>query len=886
MSGCRTLRKSSYLVSITLGCLVLSLSLSIAGINEWTSIGPPGLWSSAIAIDPQNPDIVYVGSAYNQEGIYKTTDGGIHWQKINIKYGGVKCIVINPLDTDVLYAGTSRGGVHKSTDGGESWVITNWGLPRGAIGDYMVQSFAVDPKDPERLYAGRDLFGLYRSIDGGGHWEPTDVQKAYVRDIAVDPVNSNIIYSGTDYSDEWTVLCGVLKSTDGGDSWRKMNEGISGQSVISILDIAIDPHNPEKLYIATAASGGGYNSVYKSTDGGESWQNTNNNMNAIFTRSIVLNPTNPNILYAANEPLSNILFGSMYKSTDGGGSWTSIEEGLTTHVLQEIAIKPVDPEILYLGTWCGGIFKTTNGGENWDDITDGTMKANLVRHIAIDPSNPSIIFASASVGLLKTIDRGITWIRLQEGLPKYFYPKSMAFDPRDSHRIYLGSSHEGLFLSEDGGQSWMNSGDGLEDPGRIYTIVISPHNPDMVYVGTSEGIFRSSDGGQTWDRPPNDFTDQKVNDLIFHPEDSNVLYVAGDRGIYKSIDSGLNWEEKMTGLFGYNYHITMDSHDPNVLYVNNSNNGPAGGVFKSTDGGESWLFKDQGLENINNWGRRRMNVLIIDPEDSNVLYCSDSGNGSEFTGIYMSTDGGDSWTSIRTDFMVDNVVYDLKIDPENHNTIYAATKGNSIVTYTRADSNFVLMMDDQVVLQNSKDNRIYLELQNCSDICHLQADILYDTTCFQITSVEQTARARVTSMFFHSVIEGGIQIIQSSISGCIDVGEGSVVEILFDTGSCLEGYYPWNITNTVLGDPLGREISPLCKDGTVAILSGPKGDINSDGAVNALDVVLTIRIAIGSYPNPTEDEIRAADCNIDGVINVTDVLGIVNLILGLKHCPP
>ena len=114
----------------------------------------------------------------------------------------------------------------------------------------------------------------------------------------------------------------------------------------------------------------------------------------------------------------------------------------------------------------------------------------------------------------------------------------------------------------------------------------------------------------------------------------------------------------------------MDPYDPEILYVNNFNNSPEGGVFKSTDGGESWLVKDQGFDDVYYWGRRRMNVLVIDPVNSNILYCSDSGNGSEHTGIYMSTDGANSWTSIRTDFMVDNVIYDLKIDPENHNIYY------------------------------------------------------------------------------------------------------------------------------------------------------------------------------------------------------------------------
>ena len=202
------------------------------------------------------------------------------------------------------------------------------------------------------------------------------------------------------------------------------------------------------------------------------------------------------------------------------------------------------------------------------------------------------------------------------------------------------------------------------------------------------------------------------------------------------------------------------------------------------------------------------------------------------------------------------------------------------------EGNATLDIDKHTVLQNTKNNKIYLDLQNSSEVCHLQTDILFDSACFKVTSIEKTDRTRDYSLFLYDEIDGGIRIVLTGLGHCIRIGSGPVVQMLVDVSECHEGYYLWDITNQILNDPLAEEVPTLCEDGTIAILSGPKGDINSDSVVNAIDVVLAARIANGDLPDPSETQRLAADCNIDGQIDITDVIGIVNVILGMGTCPP
>ena len=682
----KTTRRVLTVLSIILGIVLFISLLSSAGINEWTTLGPPGVWVNSITIDPQNSDIIYLSTTNNELGIYKSTDGGLHWEKKN---NGLTClsifnIIINSYDPNILYTCTHTGGVFKSIDGGGSWVPKNQGLPPGYWGT-QVQYLAMDPEDPDRLYAAHDCFGLYLSTDGGENWlmilEPEG--SCYYRVIVVDPTNSDIIYIGSDRV--------LYKSTDRGWMWTEMNSGmISGtDNLISVFDIAIDPARPETLY----ASGGsleGYYSVFKSTDGARNWINVNNNMKTNATRAIDIDPVNPDILYTGNLPTLGTQ-GGLHKSTDGGRSWTLKMTGLVSDGIYSLAVDPFRSDIVYAGSYFGGMCKTTDGGENWADLTDSTMNANWVLNVTVHPENSSIMYASVYRGLFKTTDKGNSWNKVEGGLPEYFAPRKLVIDPKDTRRMYLGTDdYTGIFRSTDGGETWVESNAGLGPPGYIIPIVIHPDSSNVVFIGAyGEGIFRSDDYGRTWHFLVSDFRGKIVWSIIIHPDNPDIMYVSTDEAVYKSTDSGRRWAKKMEGLFGYHYQLTMDPNNADILWAYNYNSGSHdGGVFKSTDGGESWVRKDRGLSRAGFFEERTVYALVVNPDDSDILYCSEVGNcyTRDRMGVYVSTNGGGIWESIATEAVEHSCIYDLKFDPENRNTIYAATKGASVVTYTRIET--------------------------------------------------------------------------------------------------------------------------------------------------------------------------------------------------------
>jgi photosystem II stability/assembly factor-like uncharacterized protein len=368
-----------------IGVFLLCMVVSLSGEDELARAQPHGFWTRAIAIDPINTSVIRVGSIQGNKGIYETTDGGTHWESVSngLTDLNIQCIIINPGNTDILYAGTSDGGVFKSIDGGRSWTSKNSGLPSGRDGDILVQCLAIDPDEPERLYAGHDLFGLYRSLDGGESWQLTEVAHIFVRDIAVNPVDPDVVYAVTDFPRQpFRFLGGVVKSADGGDTWddKLTNRELYDKSFYAIHDIEIYLNDPETVYIGATSSSSGYNSIYKSTDGGKHWINVNHNMNSIFTRSIALDPFDAGTIYVANEPFMSVSKGGVYKSTNDGLGWRLITKGLPTDVIQKVILDQGHPNILYLGTLHRGVFKSVDGGESWTELRiDTAMQENPIK---------------------------------------------------------------------------------------------------------------------------------------------------------------------------------------------------------------------------------------------------------------------------------------------------------------------------------------------------------------------------------------------------------------------------------------------------------------------------------------------------------------------------
>jgi photosystem II stability/assembly factor-like uncharacterized protein len=323
------------------------------GVNVWSRLGPDEDIRS-LAIDPSDPKIIYAGS---KSGVFKSTDGGASWS--NKGLSNARALAIDSVNSNVLYAGTSSSGVvfepgdrllYKSTDGGSSWSNSSSPLDfdftllvmdlssgntlyAGSEGRYVFEGgivpwkstdggltwndrrtgnlglasygWAINPANSQTIYAPGELYtggsvtesSLFKSTDGGNNWSGTGLH-AFISAVAIDPLNPNTLYAGTtDYGFDlgYTAFLGVFKSTDGGQSWLAINNGLTGlifgSSTIGAL--AIDPDDPDILYAATSGRG-----VFRSADGGASWSEFNSGLSNLSVKSLAIDPIERHV-YAA-----------------------------------------------------------------------------------------------------------------------------------------------------------------------------------------------------------------------------------------------------------------------------------------------------------------------------------------------------------------------------------------------------------------------------------------------------------------------------------------------------------------------------------------------------------------------------------------------------------
>jgi len=539
----------------------------------------------SMVMDPNNPNVVYVDG-------FKTTDGGATW---DYQGGGLGfSMAMDPTDSNIVYAADIS--IQKTTDGGKTWRRFNEGL-----GDAQIFSLAINPFNPKVLFAGSVGDGAFKSVNGGRTWTPIDVDSS-VWGLLVDPDDGDIVYAGSNGN-------GVYKSTDGGDTFARVGSPEVGV-VFSIVK------SGQRLYAGTAGGG-----VSVSEDGGVTWTNTG------VTQS----------------------------------------QGLMLSVDSEGAV--------YVGTNADGAFALSTGG-HWRRLAWGQLKKCACQQghgISVDPSNHDhVFFTTNDGGLLVTDDAGQSW---HDGGTNGFVSRSsraVAFDPQQPRRVYASSVAGGLFKSEDHGKHWHRRRFGSSS---TYTTGISVDPVDhSVYVATFSnlgidtiGIWKSTDFGETFkriDRAPHAHPGEYLNlsgrGITVDPHRHRTVYMADrDNGIWRSQNAGASWYHvDATPAFS----VTVDPTDSNIVYAGA---GSEIGVLKSTNGGASFIPKNHGM--LGAFSSRTGSVQI-DPKNPKVLYV-----GTDGTGVFKSTDGAESWFRINSG-LDDLSVFGLAMAPGSPNNIlYGAT---------------------------------------------------------------------------------------------------------------------------------------------------------------------------------------------------------------------
>jgi photosystem II stability/assembly factor-like uncharacterized protein len=587
-------------------------------------------------------------------------------------YGGrITSLAIDPGKPAILYAATPVAGVFKSTDGARSWRPTGNGLER--VG--FASTLAVDPHNPGTVYLGGTRVwegtagGVFKTTDGGRSWRSTGLGVARaVSVIAIDPHRPDTVYAGTGFYER---RAGVLKSTNGGRSWVLMTDdfGSDGFPAQAVRALVVDPHRRATIYAATFPGG-----VFKSTDGGRTWRAVNAGLEQVkVVETVVVDPVTPDTLYAGAIGFFKGERRGVFKSTDGGASWDRTSVGLRDESAVVLAIDPRNPTTLYADA-DPGMFKSVDGGASWTAMTRAPQGG--ASQIVVDPSNPKVVYVgtrwrrNVAHGVFKSIDGGRTWRAASTGLTSMELG-GIAIHPRREAVLYVGTNGDGLFTSTDGARSWRALAVGEE---WVTTVEISQRSPSTVYVGTwPRGVLKSLDGGRTWRRANGGLADYRdaltrVNDLAIDPRNASIVYAGTPYGLYKTNNGGRRWRETRVLRRVVN-DVVIDPRRPQTIYAGTR----AAGVLKSVNGGLSWHAATSGLPDA------RVAVLAIDPHRPSILYAGLAPRSKQrrvSAGVFKSTDAGDSWRAANVGLPNGRkAAVALAIDPRTPSRVYAVVNG-------------------------------------------------------------------------------------------------------------------------------------------------------------------------------------------------------------------
>lgn len=303
---------------------------------------------SQIVVNPRNPQILYASSHFY--GMLKSTDQGKTW-KFTVKGLGtsdVYSMAMHPLKPDTLYAATTGGGVYRSNDGAATWIEVNTGLT-----DTHVEDLAFDPANPDTLYAAT-LRQVFKSTDGGLTWQPVFNENPYVAPaiyvhtllVARPPGFSKpVIFIGTP--------AGGFRRVEGDKQWESLLEKVGGDKLTSF---AYDSR------IQTLYAGSMMGKFYVSQDGGKTWSVRGSvPAGAMWIHRIALHPQDPSVIFAGSRGHG------IFKSVDGGRSWTEIDNGITHKMIKALVIDPTNPQLVYAGA-PGMLATSSDGGGTWTPV--------------------------------------------------------------------------------------------------------------------------------------------------------------------------------------------------------------------------------------------------------------------------------------------------------------------------------------------------------------------------------------------------------------------------------------------------------------------------------------------------------------------------------------
>ncbi len=643
------------------------------------------------------------------------------WEVTGPWGGDVRALVASPADSNLLYLGTADGQIFRSADGSRTWRRLRPGIEKRGL---SVDTLVIDQRDPNTIYAGAwavardEEGGLFKSTDGGDHWKLLEgTKKLAIRSCAVAPSDSNFLIAGSANDDP--NLNGVFRSTDAGKSWQRISP-VGDKEIHNIESVAIDPRDTRVIYIGT------WHLPWKTTDGGLTWKQTGYKAVGMIDDSDIFGinvlPSNPDVVYV------NACSG-IYRSGSTGEKWAKLPGiPFSARRTYKLLVHPSNPKIIFAGT-SEGLWRSKDEGKRWMLLTSKTL---VIRSIVVTPDKPNRV-------LIATDDSGI---RVSENLGDDFNDANIGFihrhilaimpDATERGRLLASVFHDGsggsVFSSSDGGESWQSAATGLGTR-DVFSFYQMPGNPNTIYAGTNTGVYRSNDRGASWtfsgldqtkkvEKPPARKTPRRraewspsavgryetiaaskrsssqkskkaVQKRPVRPvkkekpkveavtapgfvqltkqvdgitgfadgEGRTGLLAATMDGLYRTFDESKGWEK--ISINGYEpggrvYSISTHKDTPRKILA-----GTRMGLFISTDGGDSWLHVDRGPSDAT------VKAIAQDPRDAQLIIVGTNQY------IFRSTNGGRTWVK-RGGGLPSGDFTAVVINPTNPDEVMAA----------------------------------------------------------------------------------------------------------------------------------------------------------------------------------------------------------------------
>lgn len=605
--------------------------------------------------------------------------------------GRITSIALHPSNQDIIYAGAASGGLFKSSDGGETWqaIFENEGSM--SVGDVVLA-----PSAPNTVYLGSGEAngsfdsgayfgqGVWKSTDGGVSWEHVGLENTnHLGRLAVDPQNADRVFAaaaGVLYGKNEER--GLYRSLDGGQSWEKV---LYLSDSTSCIDVVLHPQNADIVYAATwervrfpyeRRYGGLSSRIYRSTDGGDTWQQLTNGLPADHPQrgriGLAISPSKPNTLYAAysTNVVTNV-FDGLYKTTDGGDSWAKVDDGSISDVYSsfgwyfgQLTVSPVSSETV----WILGVplVRSLNGGANWETVTNG-MHVDF-HALEVHPQNPNFMVAGNDGGIYLSNNAGTSWTHVEVLPITQFY--NCEIDNLHPERLFGGAQDNGTMRTKTGNlDDWefILGGDGFH-------VLVDPVDNKYVYAEYQYGnLFRSSSGGNGMQFIFSGGFDDRTNwntPVALDPSEPATIYY-GANILYRSKDRGANWtaissDLTLTGLPGSSAIGTLSAiaiakEDPQVIYTGADN----GVVHVTFNGGSAWT-------KISEWlPQRYVTSIAVHPGNALEAIITFSGfrNTDYQPHVLRTSDGGETWEDISAN-LPEIPVNDVIIDPDFPDAVY------------------------------------------------------------------------------------------------------------------------------------------------------------------------------------------------------------------------